>query len=213
MIYLFNFNIIYIITFATSFDSYKSSSEIHFKNYCIYCFIVFMSQRFFSNYCNRDPFLHYKTRANVYMVLGRGVVGSCFWCPPLFVFGEWGVSRVGAINLLKISGTTAQNLLARATGHPGFVHTWLKNGSYPRTVILPYDSRSKQQTIYLNSGTWLIFVMQPSFLQGWNWMFKYNLDELGVKLNLQTTCCVHFCATELSMTAEGVIFHWRRTLR
>ena len=25
-----------------------------------------------------DPFLHYKTRVNVYMVLGRGVVGSCF---------------------------------------------------------------------------------------------------------------------------------------
>ena len=26
----------------------------------------------------KDPFLHYKTRVNVYMVLGRGVVGSCF---------------------------------------------------------------------------------------------------------------------------------------
>jgi hypothetical protein len=39
-------------------------------------FLLFYS--FLSNYCNRDHFLHYKTRANVYMVLGRGVVGSCF---------------------------------------------------------------------------------------------------------------------------------------
>jgi len=102
-----------------------------------------------------------------------------------------------ALNLLKISGITAQNLVARATGHPGFVHTWFKNnGSHPRTVILPYDSQGKQQTIYLNSGTWLIFVMQPSFLQGWNWTFKYNSDKRGVKLNLQMTCCVHFCATD-----------------
>jgi len=31
---------------------------------------------FFSNYCNRGPFLHYKTRANVYMVLGEG---GCGW--------------------------------------------------------------------------------------------------------------------------------------
>jgi len=27
------------------------------------------------------------------------------------------------------------------------------------------------------------------------------------------TRCVHFCVTELSTTAEGVIFYWRRTLR
>jgi hypothetical protein len=32
----------------------------------------------YSNYCNRDPFMHYRIRANVYVVLGRGVVGSCF---------------------------------------------------------------------------------------------------------------------------------------
>jgi hypothetical protein len=48
-----------------------------FKNYCTYCFSIFMSYSFLSNYCNRDNFLHYKTRANVYVVLGRGVVGSC----------------------------------------------------------------------------------------------------------------------------------------
>jgi len=55
-------------------------------------YILFYSF-FLSNYYNRDPFLHYKTRVNVYMVIGRGVVGSCFWCPLLFVFGVgWGVS-------------------------------------------------------------------------------------------------------------------------
>jgi hypothetical protein len=64
-----------------------------------------MSYSFLSNYCNRDSFFHYKTRVNVYMVLGRGVVGSCFWCPLLFVFGGWGVSRVG-----KSSGCTRLRL-------------------------------------------------------------------------------------------------------
>jgi hypothetical protein len=59
----------------------------------------------YSNYCNRNPFIHYKIRANVYMVLGRGVVGRCFWCPLLFVFGGWGVSRVG-----KSSGCTRLRL-------------------------------------------------------------------------------------------------------
>jgi len=44
-------------------------------------FYRFMSYSFLSNYCNRDHFLHYKTRVNVYMVLGRGVVGSCFLLP------------------------------------------------------------------------------------------------------------------------------------
>ena len=39
-------------------------------------FYSFYVLSFLSNYCNRDPFLHYKTRVNVYMVLGRGVVGT-----------------------------------------------------------------------------------------------------------------------------------------
>ena len=68
-------------------------------------FYSFYVLQFFSKYCNRNPFLHYKTRVNVYMVLGRGVVGSCFWCPLLFVFGGWGVSRVG-----KSSGCTRLRL-------------------------------------------------------------------------------------------------------
>jgi len=56
--------------------------------------------------------------------------------------------------------------------------------------------------------------MQPSFLQRWNWMFKYNSHKLGIKkINLQMTRCVHFCVTELSMTAVGFIFYWTRTLR
>ena len=43
--------------------------------------------------------MHYKTRANVYIVLGEGgggLVGSCFL---LFVFGGWGVFHV-LLNLL-----------------------------------------------------------------------------------------------------------------
>jgi hypothetical protein len=95
MINLLNFIITYIIIFATCFDSYESTLGINFKTYCIYCFTVYMSCSFLSKYCNRHPFLHYKTRVNIYLVLGRGVVGSCFWCPLLFVFGGWGVSRVG----------------------------------------------------------------------------------------------------------------------
>jgi len=69
--------------FGTCFDSYESSSGINFKTYCTYCFTVFMAYSFLSNYCNKDPFLHYKTRVNVYMVLGRGVVGSCFLVPTI----------------------------------------------------------------------------------------------------------------------------------
>jgi len=46
MVYLLNFNITYIIIFATCFDSYESSSGINFKNYCTYCFTVFMSYSF-----------------------------------------------------------------------------------------------------------------------------------------------------------------------
>ena len=83
MIYLLNFNITYIIILATCFDSYESSSGINIQDLL---YILFYS--FLRNYCNRDPFLHFKTRVNVYMVLGRGVVGSCFWCSLLFVFGR-----------------------------------------------------------------------------------------------------------------------------
>jgi len=46
MIYLLTFNITYIIIFATCFDSHESSSGINFKNYCTYCFTVFMSYSF-----------------------------------------------------------------------------------------------------------------------------------------------------------------------
>ena len=49
--------------------------------------------------------MNYKTRVDVYMVLGRGVVGSCFWCSLLFIFGGWGVSRIG-----KSSGCTCLRL-------------------------------------------------------------------------------------------------------
>ena len=41
MVYLFSFNITYIIILATCFDSYESSSGLIFKNYCTYCFTVF----------------------------------------------------------------------------------------------------------------------------------------------------------------------------
>jgi hypothetical protein len=81
MVYLLNFNITYIIILATCFDSYESSSDINFQELLYILFYSFYVLQFFlsySNYCNRDPFMHYKTRANVYMVLGRGVVGSCF---------------------------------------------------------------------------------------------------------------------------------------
>ena len=78
MIYLLNFNITYIITFATCFDSYESFSGINFKTYLHIVLQFLCLTVFWSNYCNRDPFLHYKTRVNVYMVLGTGVVGSCF---------------------------------------------------------------------------------------------------------------------------------------
>ena len=54
MIYLLNFNMTYIIIFATCFDSYESSSGINFKNYCTYCFTVIMSYSFLSNYNNNN---------------------------------------------------------------------------------------------------------------------------------------------------------------
>jgi hypothetical protein len=54
-----------------------------------------------SNYCNRDPFLHYKTRANIYMVLGRGgAVGSCFGVRYYSYLGGGGFHAL--VNWLKI---------------------------------------------------------------------------------------------------------------
>ena len=88
MIYLLNFNITYIIILATCFDSYDSSSGINFQDVL---HILFYS--FLSNYCNRDPFLHYKTRANVYMVLGRGVVCSCLVSTIVRIWGVGGFTR------------------------------------------------------------------------------------------------------------------------
>jgi hypothetical protein len=73
MIYLFNFNITYTIIFATCFDPYESSSGINFKNCCTYCFTVF-----FSYYCNRDRFSHYKSESMSLWYYGRGVVGLWF---------------------------------------------------------------------------------------------------------------------------------------
>jgi len=48
MIYLLNFNVTYTIIFATCSDSCESSSGINFKNYCTYCFTVFMFLKFTS---------------------------------------------------------------------------------------------------------------------------------------------------------------------
>jgi hypothetical protein len=116
MIYLLNFNITFIITLLHVLTLMSHLQALIFKNYCTYSFTVFMFYSFLSNYCNRDPFLHYKSRANVYMVLGRGVVGSCFWCPLLFVFGGWGVSRVG-----KSSGCTRLRLWYALVSNLDFV--------------------------------------------------------------------------------------------
>jgi len=40
----------------------------------------------YSNYCNRDHFMHYKFGANAYKFLGRGGVGSSFGVRFLSVF-------------------------------------------------------------------------------------------------------------------------------
>ena len=61
-----------------------------FKNYQYILSYSFLS---YSNYCNRDPFMHYKTSANVYMVLVGGV-GSCFGVRYCSYLGGGGVSRV-----------------------------------------------------------------------------------------------------------------------
>jgi len=50
-------------------------------------FTVFVLQ-FFRAIALAMPFA-LQTRVTVYMVLGRGVVGICVWCPLLFIFGGW----------------------------------------------------------------------------------------------------------------------------
>ena len=60
MKYLLSFNITYIIIFATCFDSYESSSGINFKNYCTYCFTVFMSYRLIRvETCSKNNYICY----------------------------------------------------------------------------------------------------------------------------------------------------------
>ena len=70
------FNITYVIILATCFDSSESSSGINIQELLVHIVLQYFTS--YSNYCNRDPFMHYRIRADVYMVLGRGVVGSCF---------------------------------------------------------------------------------------------------------------------------------------
>ena len=65
----------------------------------------------YSTYDNRDPFMHYKpeqTRANVYTLLGKGVVGSCFgvhFCPYFFWGGGSHVGKSSAVALVIGFGT------------------------------------------------------------------------------------------------------------
>jgi len=47
MIYLLNFNLIYIIIFATCFDSYESSSGINFQELLYILFYTFSVLQFF----------------------------------------------------------------------------------------------------------------------------------------------------------------------
>ena len=53
----------------------------------------------YSNYCNRNPFMHYRIRANVYKLLGRGVVGSCLVSTFVLFFG----GRRGGLHVGKSS--------------------------------------------------------------------------------------------------------------
>ena len=48
--------------------------------------------------------MHYKNRANVYKVLGRGVFGSCCCCPLLFLFVGSGAggSHVGNSSVVAL---------------------------------------------------------------------------------------------------------------
>ena len=64
--------------FATCFDSYESSLGINFKTYCTYFLQFSCLTVFCRTIAIGIPFLHYKTRVNVYMVLGRGVVVVVF---------------------------------------------------------------------------------------------------------------------------------------
>ena len=67
---------------------------LFFKIYCTYCLTVFCR-----TIAIGIPFLHYKTRANVYMVLGRGVVGSCLVSTIVRIWG-------GGFSVGKSSGCT-----------------------------------------------------------------------------------------------------------
>ena len=47
--------------------------------------------------------MHYKIRANVYKVIGRGVVGSCFWFPlSVRIFFGSGGSHVGKSSVVAL---------------------------------------------------------------------------------------------------------------
>jgi len=75
MIYLLNFNITYIIIFATCLNSYEPSSGINFQEVLYILFYSFyVSQFFFRTVVIGIPFLHYKTRANVYIYISPGFV-------------------------------------------------------------------------------------------------------------------------------------------
>jgi len=83
-----------MIIFATCFDSYESPSGINFQELLYILFYSFCLTVFCRTIAIGIPFLHYKTRANVYMVLGRGVVGSRFGVRYCSYLGGGGVSRV-----------------------------------------------------------------------------------------------------------------------
>ena len=75
MVYLLNFNITYIIILATCFDSFESSSGLNSRTIVIVLQFFVLQFLSYSNYFIRDPFMHYKTRANVCMVLGGAGFG------------------------------------------------------------------------------------------------------------------------------------------
>ena len=54
--------------------------------------------------------MHYKTRVNVYMVLGRGVVGSCFGVHCCSYLGGGGFHAL--VNLLRLHSSS---VLVRAS--------------------------------------------------------------------------------------------------
>ena len=75
-----------------------------------------MSYSFLSNYCTRDPFLRYKTRVNVYMVLGRGVVGSCFGVRYCSYLGGGGFHALVNLLVYKIPVPCTRRLRRRVQG-------------------------------------------------------------------------------------------------